>query len=98
MAVQTKRRRRSVAAYTARNPRSGTGDQKLPKNLLLIHKLRKLVQVGIRNVGDGAVFHSLAAPVAPLIPLPEAGRMDGRVRLLGRHHKNINDMLAARID
>src|SRR5512136_2893521 len=66
-------------------------------NFLLVDELGKLVNIGIRGVRDGAILHSLAAPMAPLIPLPEAGRMDWGVRFLGRHHKNVDDVLAARV-
>src|SRR5439155_6394515 len=47
---------------------------------------------------DGAVLHPLPAPMAPLIPLAKAGRMNRRVRLPGRQNKNINEVLATRID
>src|SRR5258708_10778403 len=67
-------------------------------NFLLVDELSKLVQIRIGNVRDGAVLHALPAPVAPLIPLPEARQMNRRVRFLGRHHKNINDVLTAGID
>src|SRR5437879_33653 len=40
----------------------------------------------------------MPAPMAPLIPLPESGRMDRRVRLPSRQNKNVNEVLAARID
>src|SRR5712692_3390578 len=67
-------------------------------NFLLIEELGKLVQIGIRDVRDGAIFHPLTAPVAPLVPLPETGRMNRRVRFLGGQNKNVDDVLAARID
>jgi len=38
---------------------------------LLVNQLGKLVNIGIRDIRDGAVFHPLTAPMAPLIPLPE---------------------------
>src|SRR5207244_12352549 len=61
-------------------------------------KVGQLVAVGNRNVRDGEVFHALPAPMTPLIPLAEAGRMNRSVRLLGGKNKNIDDVLTARID
>src|SRR5437773_3027562 len=70
----------------------------ITKSGLLIQKLGQLVQVGIRNVRDGAVFHALPAPMTPLIPLAEAGRMNRSVRPLSGKNNTIDDVLTARID
>jgi len=64
----------------------------------LIDELGELVQIGGRDVRDGAVFHPLMSPVNPLITLAGTRRMNGRVRLLGGQNKNVNEVLAARID
>ena len=64
-------------------------------NFLLVDELGKLVQIRIGDVRDGAILHPLTAPVAPLVSLPETRRMNRRIRFLGRHHKNINEVLAS---
>ena len=81
-----------------KKPAIPTGDDELQEDFLLIHELRKLIEIGIRDVRNSAIFHPLTAPVAPLIPLPETGRMNRRVRFPGGKNKNVNDVLAAGID
>src|SRR5260370_16057383 len=74
---------------------AGRSTRRKVSEFLLVDELGKLVNVRIRGIRDCAVFHPLAAPVAPLIPLPETGRMNGRVRLSCRHNENVDDVLAA---
>src|SRR5258708_40086500 len=67
-------------------------------NFLLVDELGKLVQIRIGDIRDGAILHPLTAPVAPLVSLPETRRMNRRVRFLWRHHKKINEVVAAWIE
>ena len=69
-----------------------------PEEWSLIDELGELVQIGGRDVRDGAEFHPLMTPVNPLITLAGTRRMNGRVRFLGGQNKNVDEVLAARID
>lgn len=50
---------------------------------LLPEELGELVQVGIGNIRNGAVFHPPKAPMKPVVPLPRSRRMNRRIRLFG---------------
>ncbi len=76
-----------------RNPRSEP--QRRDSDFLLIDELGELVQIGGRDVRNGAEFHPLMTPVNPLITLAGTWRMNGCVRLFSGQDKNVNEVLAA---
>ena len=55
------------------------------------------MQVRIRDIRDSTVLHSLMSPMAPLIALPQTGRMDRGIRFLRRQNKNIDNVLTASV-
>src|SRR5580698_487455 len=65
---------------------------------LLDEELRQLMEILRGHIGDGAKLHALMAPVNPLIALPGAGRMNRRVRFLGRPYKNVDEMFSSPVD